>query len=216
LGAAQASGLMVASPVPSGQALKAAPPSQPVAVAVSLNTRADVALTAAIGNLPQAQQDAINAIVAESLSKSAAEVADAQAKLAASDAALHGESATRTEAETKAAQLATTVQATTAAQAAAEAALAAKTNQVAAAAALADEQAKGSLLSNQLKSLIGWGILVGLIYLFVHFILPSLVAQFPQVRVLVGIYNFLTSIFSSHTVVVPGAGSSVTTKPTVP
>ncbi len=196
------------------KALAVAPVSPAVTLAVGLNSRAQVALAAAIGGLPSAQQDEIVGIVNEALSQSAAQVADAQAKLAAKDQQLTGESAARTEAETKAATLATTVQATQAAQSAAELALAAKTNQVAAAAtALADEQAKGSLLGNEVKSLLGYLLLIGGLYFFVHYLLPILAQTFPAIRPLVGIYNLITSLVSAHTVAVPPLAQTVTLLP---
>jgi hypothetical protein len=186
------------------KALAVAPVSPAVTLAVGLNSRAQVALAAAIGGLPTAQQDEIVGIVNEALSQSAAQVADAQAKLVAKDQQLTEQTQSRQAAEAQGAQLAVKVQTTAAAQSAAELALAAKTNQVAAAAtALADEQAKGSLLGNEVKSLLGYLLLIGGVYFAVHYLLPILAQTFPQVRVLAGIYNLITSFFSAHAVVLP-------------
>ena len=163
-------------------------------------------LAAAIGDLPADKQAEITTIVQEALSQSAAQVADAQAKLAAKDVELKTATAARGDAEAKATQLATTVQLTSAAQSAAEAALTAKTDEVKTwAAAKAASDANGDFLGNYVHRLLMLGVLIGVIYLFVHFILPSLAAQFPAVRSLTTIYNFVTSIFSAHTVSVPGA-----------
>jgi len=186
------------------KALAVAPVSPAVTLAVGLNSRAQVALAAAIGGLPAAQQDEIVGIVNEALSQSAAQVADAQAKLAAKDGDLQTQTAARSAAETKAAQLATTVATTTAAQAAAEAAYNAKVNETATIAQnLSDEQAKGSLLSNEVKSLIGYLLLIGGVYFFVHYLLPILAQTFPAIRPLVGIYNLITAFFSAHQVALP-------------
>lgn len=190
-------------------AVTRAPVGPETALAGSLLTRANAGLSAAIGDLPADQQAQILTIVNEALSKSADQVAAAQGALAAKDVELKTATAARADAETKATALAATVQVTQAAQGAAETALTAKTNEVKTwAQAKADSDAKGSLLGNEVDSLVKWLLLIGAIYLFVHFILPSVAQQFPQVRLLVGIYNFITSIFSAHQISLPAPAST--------
>ena len=187
-----------------GKALAQVPASPATTLALGLNTRAQVALAAAIGGLPQSQQDEINTIVAEALSQSQAQVADAQAKLAAKDADLQVTNVARQQAEQKATQLAVTVASAEAAQSAAQSTLTAKTNEVKTwAQAKVDSDAHGDLLSNYVRRLVLLLACLCVAYLFVHFMLPSLAAQYPAVRSIVGLYNVVTSLTSAHTVSVP-------------
>ena len=74
-----------------------------------------------------------------------------------------------------------------------------KTNEVAVYAEKAAEKEKenGSLGALLHKLLIGLGVSVAL-YVFVHFILPSLAQEFPGARMIVGANKAAKSIFSSH------------------
>jgi hypothetical protein len=192
-------------------AVTRAPVGPETALAGSLLIRANTGLAAAIGDLPSDKQAEIQAIVGEALSKSADQVATAQATLATKDIELKTATAARIDAETKATALASTVQHTAAQATAAENALTAKTDEVKAwAEAKAASDAKGSLLSGEVSSLVKWGLLLGSVYFAIHYLLPILVQTFPQHRFLTGVYNFLVALVSAHEIALPAAASTAT------
>jgi hypothetical protein len=91
--------------VGAGFALVGAPPSPQVKLASSLIGRANTALNAAIGNLPQAQQDEITQIVNQSLSGQQTQLDEANGALATKDAQLAAMTADRDQVKTDLIQL---------------------------------------------------------------------------------------------------------------
>lgn len=159
-------------------ALKRAPASPEVTLAMGLADRASLGLKSAIGDLPSDRQAEIIAIVDGALSAKQAEVDAANAKLAAKDAELKVTTAAKVAIEAQIPVLAAQAEKAKAVQAATQATVDAKVSEVAAYAdaAAKDKAEKGSLAAfgqNILKLLalvavIAVGLLCGLAWLKFH------------------------------------------------
>lgn len=159
-------------------ALKRAPASPEVTLAMGLADRASLGLKSAIGDLPADRQAEILAIVDGALSAKQAEVDAANAKLAAKDAELKQVTADKLLIQAKIPQFEVAVEKAKTAQTAAEGTVAAKTAEIVTYAEkmAAKEKEAGSLAAfgqNILKLLalvavVALGLLCGLAYLKFH------------------------------------------------
>ena len=189
-------------------ALSRAPASPEVQVAISLNTRADAALSAAIGQLPPALAAEIDAAVTQALAAKDNEIATLNTAIAARDAALKAASTERDALKVQIPVLTANVATAETKAAAAQAVVTAKQDQVntyAAKAAAADQATFGlqGLYSGLRRTLVivAIGIVLFLVgYIGVHFILPSLAQEYPAAATLQSIYRTITSLVSAHQV----------------
>lgn len=163
-------------------ALAQEPPTDGVKLALSLAGRAGAGLAAAMGDLPPAKQTEIAGLVAEALSKVQAERDAAQRDLAAKDAELKATTAAKLALEKQIPALTTAATAAEAKATASAATVTEKTSQLVAFTSrlVEKERQNGSLaaLVDSLETILLW---VAFAIVFVHFILPSLARQFPQV-----------------------------------
>lgn len=181
------------------EALKRAPVSTEVTLASGFLTRANAGLSAAIGNLPQAQQAEIMAIVEGALSSKQAEVDAAKATLAQRDKDLAGETAQRKLLEAQIPPLTAAVAAKEKQVIAAQSVVTAKTAQVV---AYADKAAKEAEESGSLGALVerlGWILgTVVMVLIFANWILPSLAQEWPGIGWLVALNKTVKSVTSAH------------------
>ena len=181
------------------KALESAPASAPVALAKSLLARANPALAAAIGMLPQEQQDEIYKIVDQTLSGSQKDLAEANAKLAQLDKQLAVTTSERDALKQQLPVLQAKVDST-------EAVIVAKTSEVAqktqglvtAAEKIAAKNKEAGSLTAQVNNLGRLLLVIGIIYLFAHLILPSLAQEFPGFGLLGTLNKTVKSITSAH------------------
>lgn len=182
-------------------ALKRAPASPEVSLASQLAERAGKGLSAAIGDLPADRQAEILAIVEGALSAKQAEVDAAKAALASKDAELAATTAAKAQVEAQIPVLTAKAVNADSKAAAAESLVTAKTNEVA---AWADKKAASDKEAGSLGALVKrlewWIVVAAMIYLFIHFAMPSLAAEFPACKALTVAYRGITSIASSHIV----------------
>jgi hypothetical protein len=181
-------------------ALKSAPQSPEVTLASGLLERVDSSLTAAIGDLPAERQAEIRAIVEGALSAKQAEVDAAKAKLAARDADL---ARVTTEREQVKAQIPVLENSLATAQAkvvATQADVTVKTQEVVTfAQKVAEKEKEAGSLTAQIGSLIRIALFVGLVYLVIHFVLPSLAQEYPSANWLTNLNRITKSVTSAHT-----------------
>jgi hypothetical protein len=172
-----------------------------VALAAQLAVKAESGLSAAIGALPVTEQTEITQLVAQALSAVQAQRDAAMATLATRDAQLLNETQARTALDRQLPVLAAQVATANAQVQVQGAAVAAKTLEVSnwAQKMSAAEQKAGSL-DAYAGNLVRVLVICGLIYLFVHFIMPSLAQEYPASKVLSFVYRWLTSLFSAHSV----------------
>lgn len=180
-------------------ALARAPQSPEVVFASSLAKRAARGLAVAIGDLPADKQAEIAEIVQDALSAKQAEVDAAKAALAVKDKELSDTKDAKQAIEAKLPVLEQQAKAADAKAVAAEGVVVVKTNEVATYAekAAAKEKEAGSLNAFA-GSLVRWIIAIGIGYVLIHFVLPSLAQEFPAVRLITYANKTLKSIFSSH------------------
>ena len=184
------------------ESLSKAPPSPPVALAQSLLGRANPALVAAIGGLPAEQQTEIMAIVAQSLSGLTDELAKANATLAARDKELAVVTAERSTLQQQIPALESAVKTKDAIVVEQTGIVAKKTQEVLAFTdKLVQKEKEAGSLTGQVNNLGRILLLAGIGYLIIHFLVPSVAQEFPQVKLLQGANRTLTSFFSSHEIV---------------
>lgn len=181
------------------ESLTRATPEPAVQLALSLLDRTNHGLAAAIGDLPSAQQAEILRVVAESLSGLSADLAKANATLAARDRELAIATTERADLRAQLPALQNKLAEKETIAATATATVAKKTQEVVAYAeqVAAKEREAGSLTA-QVNSLGRILLIVALGYLFVHFVLPSLAQEFPGSRVLSYVNKAAKSIASAH------------------
>ncbi len=180
-------------------ALARAPQTPEVVFASGLAKRASKGLAEAIGELPPDKQDEITFLVTQALSAKQAEVDAANASLALKDKELAVTTAEKKTIEAKIPMLEDKAHAAETKAIAAEGVVVVKTNEVAVYAEKAAEKEKeaGSLGALVVKISWGAGILF-LLYIFAHFILPSLAQEFPAAQKLVAFNKMVKSVASSH------------------
>ncbi len=180
-------------------ALARAPQTPEVVFATGLAKRAANGLAAAIGELPPDKQSEIVFLVEQALSAKQAEVDAARAALALKDKELATTTAEKKVIEAKLPALENEAKVAEVRAVAAEGIVAAKTNQVA---VYADKMAEKEKEAGSLGALVQklfWVIGVILVlYVFAHFILPSLAQEFPAAQKLVTFNKAVKSIVSSH------------------
>lgn len=166
--------------------------------------RGAVGLSAAIGDLPPDRQKAILEVIDKALSGVQKERDEAQAALKQKDEELKVATVARQIAEAKIPVLQTqadTLQKTVQTK---DAEIETKTAEVVkwANAKIESDKEKGifSDLASFLKKCLFW--VIG-IYVGIHFILPSLVQEFPAFAILGKFYRAITSLFSAHYVDIP-------------
>ena len=187
-----------------------------VILAEGFVTRANNGLLAAIGGLTLDQQAEIKSLVAQALSAKQSEVDAANKTIKDMDKQLADETAVRQDLDKKLpvlqAQVAT-------AQAEVKVKAAEVEEKTAAVATWADKKAQADAEAGSLKTyahnLLRYIIIGDIIYLLVHFILPSLVQEFPAFAALGTAYRGITSVFSSHALapVVLNTSTPVTVQP---
>ena len=198
-------------------ALSRAPKSPEVDLAASLANRAQVGLAAAIGDLPADKQAEIEKIVVEALSAKQAEVDAANLALKNKDSELNAAISAKTALEGQIPPLLATVEADKASVGAKTALVAEKTAEVANYAdQAAQEKAKAGSLDAYASGLFRILLIVGILYLVIHVVLPSLAAEFPAASWLTDIYRFATSLTSSHTISVPTPTTAAVPTATLP
>lgn len=158
--------------------------------------RADIAFALALGKLPDAQRAEVLLLLDQLLSSKQAEIDAAMARIAAKDAELQQVQGAKQQAEARAEKLAAQQQAAEEKQAALSQAVEQKTAEVAkwADAKVAADREAGSLTATLQRLAVG----VAALYVLLHYILPSLVAQFPTFRPLSLLYQAVASITSAH------------------
>ncbi len=180
-------------------ALARAPQTPEVVFATGLAKRASTGLAAALGDLPPDKQSEITFLVEQALSAKQAEVDAANAALAAKDKELAIVTTEKKAVEAKLPVLENQARAAEQKAVAAEGAVAVKTTQVA---VYADKMAEKEKEAGSLGALVHklfWVIGVILVlYVFAHFILPSLAQEFPAAQKLVTFNRAVKSIVSSH------------------
>jgi hypothetical protein len=180
-------------------ALARAPQTPEVVFATGLAKRAQRGLADAIGELDPAKQEEMMFLVEQALSAKQAEVDKANAALALKDKELAITTAEKKIVEAKIPVLMDQAAAAESKAVAAEGIVVVKTNQVA---VYADKMAEKEQEAGSLGTLVHklfWVLgSFAALYLFVHFILPSLAQEFPAARILVGFNKTMKSIFSSH------------------
>jgi hypothetical protein len=180
-------------------ALARAPQTPEVVFASGLARRASKGLSEAIGELPASQQSEIAFLVDQALSAKQAEVDAANAALALKDKELAVTTAEKKQIEAKLPELEKKVVATEAKVVATEGVVVAKTNEVAVYADKAAEKEKEAGSLGTLVHKLFWVIgVLALLYVFVHFVLPSLAQEFPAAQKLVTFNKAVKSIVSSH------------------
>ena len=181
-------------------ALKKAPPSPEVILASGLLDRVNSSLSAAIGDLPPQRQAEILAIVDGALSAKQAEIDAAKASLASRDADLARVTTEREQVKAQIPALQLSLSTAQAQVASKQADVAVQTAKVVTFAEKlqATEKEAGSL-SAQVGSLFRIAILVGLIYLLIHVVLPSLAQEFPALGWLTTLNKVTKSVTSAHT-----------------
>ncbi len=180
-------------------ALGRAQQSPEVIFAASLAKRAASGLSVAIGDLPADKQAEIAFIVEQALSAKQAEVDAARAALAIKDKELSDTKEAKQVIEAKLPVLEQQAKSAEAKAVAADAQVMVKTSAVAAYAekAAAKEEEAGSLGTLVTKLLWVIGICAAL-YVFAHFMLPSLAQEFPAASRLVAFNKTVKSLVSSH------------------
>lgn len=179
-------------------ALQGEAPTPGVILAQTLATNALGGLNSAIGTLPADQQAAIKAAVAEIRSGDLAQIAEGKAALAAKQAELVSVTQQAEAVKAQIPVLQAQVTTTEAAKQAAEATVTAKTAEVV---AYADKAAAELKENGGLRATVQyWAIVAALAYLFVHFALPSLAAEFPTWKIITVPYRWITSLLSSHVI----------------
>lgn len=171
-------------------------PGPEVEAAKLLNGRAEIALAMAMGRLPAAQQAEMIRLVDGLLSSHKAEVDAANAKIAERDEALRVVTAERVAVEKKLAVVEARIPAAEEKAQVLSQKLEEKTNEVR---TWAEKKVESDREAGSLRATLqNWAIMIGLGYVFLHFILPSLASQFPGSRLLKWVYDVSTSIGSAH------------------
>lgn len=184
-------------------ALQVAPMSPEVQVAASLSVRAETSLAAAIGSLPPALAQQIDAAVQTALAAKDHEIAALNATLVSRDADLKAVTGERDTLKVQIPILSNQVVSAQKVVAADEAVVVAKQAQVntyAAKAAAADSATFGwQGIANGAKHTLYW--IVGLVALYLvlkDLVLPSLAQEFPASKVIQWFYRVVTSLTSAH------------------
>lgn len=181
--------------------LLSAPKSAETTLAGELASRADNALALAVGKLPADQQAEMEALIQNALSAKQAQVDAAQATLAQRDAQLQAVTQQKQALDIQVPVLQASVATKDALVAVAQTKVDAKQAEVISWAdkTSAAQKEAGSLgaYGNNLMRIL---VICGIAYLFIHFVLPSLAQQYPASKVLSGVYLWLTSLFSAHSV----------------
>ncbi len=180
-------------------ALKRAEQSPEVILASGFLDRASTGLRAAIGDLPVSRQAEIMAIVEGALSAKQAEVDQAKAALAQRDKDLAIETAQRKAVEAQIPKLTEAVAIKSNEVAAAQVVVTAKTAQVVEYANKAEAEKKEAGSLGALVTKLAWVVgILGAIFIFANWILPSLAAEFPQAVKLNKFNATVRSITSAH------------------
>lgn len=186
-----------------GQALARVPAEHltpEVRLASEMVARTENGLTAAIGGLPEAQQAEIKKLVADALSAVTGERDEALKSLAEKDADLQKATVEKQAIQAQLPALQASVETSAAAVEVKSAEVQTKTHEVAAyAEAKAAAEAKAGSLDAYAGNLLRILLIAGLLYLVVHFVLPSLAQEFPASKVLTLLNKSAKSVFSSHT-----------------
>ncbi len=180
-------------------ALARAPQTPEVVFATGLAKRASTGLAAALGDLPPDKQNEIAFLVEQALSAKQAEIESAKAALALKDKELEMTTAEKKKIEAVLPALEDRAKQAETKAIAAEGVVVVKTNEVA---VYADKMAEKEKEAGSLGTLVHklfWGIgILAFLYLFVHFILPSLAQEFPAAQKLNSFNKAVKSVFSSH------------------
>ena len=180
-------------------ALARAPVAPEVTLAAGLIGRVNASLTQAIGDLPPARQAEIAAIVDGALSAKQQEVDAAKAVLAARDAQLAMVTAEREQVQKQLPVLQAAVETANAKVAASQATVSAKTQEVVTfAQKVAAKEREAGSLSAQIHSLFRIVIFLGILYVIVHIVLPSLAQEFPGIGWLTTLNRVTKSATSAH------------------
>lgn len=184
------------------QALASVPPEHvtpEVKLASDLIARTSSGLAAAIGTLPEDQRAEIQKLVNEALSAVAAERDAALKALAQKDAELQHATADKIKVEAKLPAMQAAVETSKAAVQVKDLEVQTKVRQVAAYAdAKAAADAKAGSLEAYAGGLMRILLIAGILYLVVHFALPSLAQEFPGTGFLTWLNKTTKSLFSSH------------------
>ncbi len=180
-------------------ALARAPQTPEVVFASGLAKRASKGLAEAIGELPPDKQEEIAFLVTQALSAKQAEVDAANAALALKDKELAATTAEKKTIEAKIPLLEDKAHEAETKALTAEGVVVVKTNEVAVYADKAAEKEKEAGSLGALLVKVWWvaGVLFFL-YIFAHFILPSLAQEFPAAQKLVSFNKMVKSVVSSH------------------
>lgn len=183
-------------------ALAAVPPAHltpEVKLAADLIARTNTGLAAAIGALPPDRREEMERLVALALSAKQDEIDAAKAALAEKDAQLHLAISEKSALAAEIPKLQATVQTKTAEVQVKDAEVQARTQQVAAwAEKKAAAETKAGSLDAYAGNLVRLICALGLGYVLIHFMLPSLAQEFPASRVLTWINRTAKSLTSAH------------------
>ncbi len=180
-------------------ALARAPQSPEVVFATGLAKRAQRGLAEAIGEIDPSKQAEMVFLVEQALSAKQAEVDAANAALALKDKELAVTTAAKKAIEDKLPALEDKAHAAENKAIAAEGIVVVKTNEVAVYAdKMAEKEAEAGSLGTLLHKLFWVVGALAVLYVLVHFILPSLAQEFPGSPLLARANKTAKSIFSSH------------------
>jgi hypothetical protein len=181
------------------ESLKKATPEPAVKLAISLLDRTNVGLASAIGVLPPDKQAEIIKLVGQLLSQQQAEIESANKRLTELDRKFTVVSAERDGLKQELPLLQQKVAETSKELATKnEIASVATAKVVNFAEKVAAKEREAGSLTAQVNNLGRVLLLVGLLYLFVHFILPSLAAEYPGIGFLSHMNKTLKSLTSAH------------------
>lgn len=171
-------------------------PGPEVEAAKLLNGRAEISLALAMGRLPREQQNEMIKLVDGLLSSHKSELDAAQKKLEARDEELRLVTAERVAVEKKLAVVEARIPAAEEKAQVLSKKLEEKTDEVR---TWAEKKVESDRVAGSLRATLqNWAIMIGLGYVFLHFVLPSLASQFPGSKLLRWVYDVSTSIGSAH------------------